>query len=247
MLNNINAIETPFSHRNICWFCGEPSQFPFVFPPKVINRNSYVVLSCPHPRLSVPSCRECFLFAKKAQVNSIWAVKDQVKKSLLQHYKKDLAIGINWTPEILANSEFEGGNFSGFQKSAWFMFEVAKARVNYQGCKMVVNGLTLMQEQQQKSFVFDGINYPSIDDAVSHYAQCFGLHHDYFRRVLAYLLLEKRMMEKVMLEKSSLEEELLRNEQHAFVKAVRFCRLQIGSTPNERETAFRYFKKSNDN
>jgi hypothetical protein len=139
-----NIIDISFEYRHLCWLCGEPSQVFFTFPHRFyadIFNDAYVVHDCPHPLLSVPSCQECRSLASKAEVNSIWAVKAVVKKGLKRIYKKDLAIGINWTKEELANSQFEGGNFAGFQKSAWFMFEVAKQRVDFNGWPIVLAGI----------------------------------------------------------------------------------------------------------
>lgn len=217
------AIETPFSHRHICWFCGEPSSSHFTFPP--VATHTHIVLNCIHPQLSVPCCPECSLFAHKAEVDSIWAAKEHVKCALIKRYKKDLAIGILWTPETLARSEFEGGNFAGFQKSAWFMYEVAKGRVNHKSCELILNGVNIENEEQSTPFLFDGVVYPDIDNAVDHYAQTFGLQSDYFKKVLAHLLQE--------------------NDHNAFSKAVRFCRIQVGSTPIEREKEFLVFKMTN--
>jgi hypothetical protein len=139
-----HTIDIPFECRHLCWFCGEPPKEDFIFPHRFyadLFNDAYVVHHCPHPLLAVPSCQECYQLAFKAEVDSIWAVKAVVKKGLKRIYKKDLAIGINWTKEELANSQFEGGNFSGFQKSAWFIFEIAKQRVDFNGWPIVVGGM----------------------------------------------------------------------------------------------------------
>jgi len=201
-------IDTPFNKRHHCWFCGEPSAVKFIFPTDAV-----MVIDCPHPVLSIPSCAECASFAKNAQGNSIWRINRLVKRALVKKYHKDLAIGINWTKQELANSQFEGGNFEGFQKSAWFMYEVAQARVNYIGCSISINGSELEVIDESSCFIFDGVSYPSLEDAINHYVINFGLNKELFSLVLFKMGEQK------------------------FSQAVRFCRLQIGATPAERSFA----------
>ena len=203
-------IETPFSYRNCCWFCQEPAAKLFHFP----QSNNFVV-NCVHPSLSLYCCNECFFPANKSKASSIWLVFKEVKSFLIKTYQKDLAIGINWTQEELANSQFEGGNFEGFKRSAWFMYEVAKKRVNFQGWPLIVSGINIEELKwgDTESFSFDNVEYPSIDDAIIHYAQAFSIPSDYFKEVLSHVGLER------------------------FSFAVRFCRLLVGTTPNERKAA----------
>lgn len=212
-------VESPFEFRNCCWFCQEPAAKVYQFP-----QTDNHVIDCIHPPLSLLTCNECYIPATKSNGNSIWQVWQQVKSFLIKKYQKDLAIGLNWTKEELENSQFEGGNFEGFQRSAWFMFEVAQARVNFKGWPLIINGLNIdeMREQTQTDFIFDGLAYPSIDVAIVHYAQTFKLPLAYFRQVLAYLGPEN------------------------FAKAVRFCRLLVGATPDERTSALNEFKKESN-
>lgn len=207
---NYQAVETPFECRHCCWFCGEPSSVEFSFP-QAGNYN----LDHPHPALSLPCCNECLTPANKSKTRSIWSVSIDVKKFLLKKYRKDLAIGVNWTQEELENSGFEDGNFAGFQKSAWKMFEIARERVNYMGWPLVVSGISIdnLRWQEPEGITFDGVHYPTVDEAVLHYANIFDLQREFFREVLHKLGHEK------------------------FSQAVRFCRLLVGSTPNERRTA----------
>ena len=201
-------IEAPFSQKNDCWFCGEPYKLFFSFP-----HDNHLVIDCPHSPLNVPACKECFIFAKKAKVASIWQVHYEVKHHLHQAYQKDLAIGINWTPDSLAESEFEGGNFEGFQKSAWFMYEVAKQRVNYKSWPIIYKGHILEDNSDKIAFSFDGVNYPNIDIAISQYVSSYCLNKSFFIQVLNKLGRQK------------------------FATAVRFCRLYINATPQERDIA----------
>lgn len=220
--------ETPFNKRHCCWFCGEPNNAQFIFPSHS-SLSSYqgdksLLVTCPHSVISVPSCSECHKLAKKARVNTIWAVKDFVKQQLVKRYAKDLAIGINWTEEELASSEFEQGSFAGFARSAWFIYEVAKGRMNYLGWPLVANGVELdellLDEKSMEAFSFDGVLYPSLADAINHYAKTFLLDEHYVSEVLQHLG-NGDITERV------------------FAKAVRFCRLLVNATPNECKVALK--------
>lgn len=205
MHNDDHFIEIPFEHRHQCWFCEEPAGAHFTFPHQY-----HLIFDCSHPTLTLPSCDECYSAALRAKVNTIWQVKLFVKKYLLKKYKKDLAIGLNWTQQELANSGFEEGCFAGFQKSAWFMYEVAKQRVNSKGWPLILNGMELEQEDTVVSFLFDGVYYPSVEQAIEHYCDNFTLDRLFFRQLLAKLGTEQ------------------------FSLAVRICRMHIISTPDEK-------------
>lgn len=215
--------ETPFDKRHDCWFCGEPNQYVFNYSNTIehkVSENRVI------PRLSLPSCKECYQVAKKSlkkakgegQYYSIWTIKAEVKQYLIQYHRKDLAIGINWTKTELEESEFEEGNFAGFQRSAWFMFELARARVNYVSWPLIVDGITVLDEYQAQSFNFDEVSYPNIEQAINHYANILSLSPDYFRSVLALL-----------------------GDDH-FAKAVRFCRLLVAANTVERQQALRQLR-----
>lgn len=222
-LLNITS-ETPFNKRHDCWFCGEPNQYVFTYKNAFEIQNS---TNQPITQLSLPSCKECYQAANKLiskakterQHYSIWTIKAEVKQFLVKHYRKDLAIGINWTKQELEDSEFEQGNFSGFKRSAWFMFELAKARVNYVSWPLIVDGITLLDEYQENSFSFDDVVYPTIEAAIEHYANSLSISYDYFRSVVA----------------------LLGREQ--FAKAVRFCRLLVAANASERHQALRQLRQ----
>jgi hypothetical protein len=225
---NVIITETPFSKRHCCWFCGEPNNSNFVFPPNSslssYHEDKYLVLDCPHPAISVPSCNECTKIALRARANSIWLVKAYVKRQLIKLHRKELAIGVNWTKQELASSEFESGNFAGFARSAWFMYELAKERVNYAGWKLIANGIELdetsLYEDSAANFCFDGVKYPTIEDAILHYAQIFSLDEHYVKAVLQHLSGGNISTT-------------------TFSKAIRFCRLLVNATPNERKHAFK--------
>ena len=221
------STETPFDKRHDCWFCGEPNQYVFTCVNSVESQVSESTpIAKASSKLSLPTCKECFRVAKesvekaknKGLYYSIFTIKSEVKQYLVQHYRKDLAIGINWTKTELEESEFEEGNFAGFQQSAWFMFELAKARVNYVSWPLIVDGLTIFDEYQEQSFNFDGVTYPTIEQAMQHYANALSLNLDYFRSVL-----------------------ILLGDEH-FAKAVRFCRLLVADNAFEQQQALRRFR-----
>lgn len=201
-------IEVPFAYRYMCWFCGEPGNQHFIFPDQ-----RHLVIDCAHPQLSVPACKECLGFANTADVDHIGQVHQVVKQCLFKTYRKDLAIGINWTQEELATSQFEGGSFEGFQRSAWFMYEVAKQRVNFKYWPLIKNGIEITLYREKDRFVFDGVIYPCIDDAITHYTRVFDLPAAFFKQVLA------------------------KQGSKNFAAAVRFCRLYVGTTPQEQKKA----------
>lgn len=215
--------ETPFNKRRDCWFCGEPNQYVFTYnntlPAQASELNSIT-------QLSLPSCKECYQVANKSIKSaksegvyySVWAVKLAVKRYLIKNYRKDLAIGINWTKAELEESEFEEGNFAGFQRSAWFMFELAKNRVNYIGWPLVVDGVAVVDEYQESSFNFDSVAYPNIEQAIVHYAQIFSLSLGFFRSVV-----------DIFGDKN-------------FAKAVRFCRLLVAADAAEQQHALRQLR-----
>jgi hypothetical protein len=228
IIASVILTETPFDKRHCCWFCGEPSQVFFIFPSCysafAYESDKYLSLSNSHPSISIPSCRECQQFANRAQKNTIFAVKGYVKQKLLKRYAKDLAIGVNWTEQELAASEFEQGNFAGFARSAWFMYEVAKGRVSYLGWPLVADGIEFedidLEDLQVETFNFDGVLYPSLSDAITHYAKIFLLDEHYVTAVLQHL------------GNSGIDEK-------SFAQAVRFCRLLVNASQNERKLAFK--------
>lgn len=228
MTTSVVMTETPFDKRHCCWFCGEPSHVFFIFRTYQTTcsyeSDEKLSPSRSQPVISIPSCRECQQFANKAKEKNILAVKSHVKKKLLTRYAKDLAIGVNWTKEELATSEFEQGNFAGFARSAWFMYEVAKTRVSYLGWPLVVNGIELeeidLEQIEVEPFSFDGVLYPSLAEAINHYAKIFLLDEYYVSAVLEHL------------GNGHIDDK-------SFAQSVRFCRLLVNASPHERKVAFK--------
>ena len=129
-------------------------------------------------------------------------------------HQKVLSIGSNWTKQELEESELEGSAFEGFKRSAWPMFEMMQARINYQGWALVIDNAVLEVETDNESFEFDGVVYVSLDDAVVHAVKTFFLDEALFTRVLSVLGRNK------------------------FSQAIRLCRLYPNLTPKTREEVF---------
>lgn len=211
-----HRIENPFQFRHTCWFCGEPSNQEYLYPPEKLY-----IPDCVHPAISVNCCGECLPFANKSTEQDIWRVRRDVKRKLMEKYQKHLAIGIHWTKQELEESELEGKIFEGFKKSGWAMYEIAKARVNFAGWPLEASGISIEEHRNTcpDEFVFDGVVFPGLEQAISHYASSFSLHKAYFKRVLTILGKEN------------------------FAQAVRFCRLLVGATPDERDLALKSLNK----
>ncbi|SET74158.1 hypothetical protein [Thalassotalea agarivorans] len=201
--------EVPFQYRHHCWFCNEPSGNSYTFP-----NDKQLVLQCVHPQVTVPCCDECKPFAQGAKGDNLWHITYAVKNKLHKKYRKHLAIGLNWTKEELEQSEFDGGNFEGFKRSAWFMFEVALARVNFQQYPLIIEGIEY-KPTHKSHFIFDGVTYPSIDVAISHYSKNFDLDQALLRKALFIL------------------------GDQSFSRAVSFCRLMVGATPQEKQAGLK--------
>lgn len=144
----------------------------------------------------------------------MFGAQKMVKKTLLSRYKKDLAIGLNWTEKELVESEFEGGAFEGFKKSGWLMYSIAKTRVNFIGWPLEVDGI-LINQTVTEAFEFDGIQYRSIDEAINHYCSAWQLNQ---------LLLKQTLL-------------LVGKDKFGF--ALRLCRPYINLSESERKIAFK--------
>jgi len=198
-------VETPFDYRHCCWFCAEPSQHYFTFP-----HAKHLVIACIHPTVTVPSCKECKDIAVKVKADDIYAVHAQVKTSLIKRYQKDLAIGLNWTKQSLEESQFEGGNFESFQKSAWFMYEVARDRVNFKSWPLVLNGLRITDNLADQRFTFDGVTYPTIGQAIRHYSQTYRIDSEFVKALITVLT------------------------EAQFARAISIARINLQATPQEK-------------
>lgn len=194
-------VETPFNFRHTCWFCGEPSyQWPN-FPRRQVTNLS-------HPKLQIPACDECAPIVAKSKAAHIYLCREQVKKALRKAYQKHLAIGVQWTKDELENSGFEGKALEGFAESGWAMFEIARDRINYAGWPLAVAGVEILESEccdvLSEPFSFDGVDYPSLNEAITQYALAFHFE----RRVLS--------------------EAVSIVGRQRFSQAVSFCRLLIG-------------------
>lgn len=203
------AIEVPFNFRHICWFCGEPSDKKIKFP-----HYEYEINILDHQPLTLPSCKECAGIVKRSAFPSIYHYRDAIKAALATKHQKVLSIGSNWTKKELEESELEGSAFAGFKRSAWPMFEMMQARINYSGWPLVVNNNQLEIDTGDEHFEFDGVSYISLDAAVTHAVKTFFLDEALFTRVLSVLGKAK------------------------FSQAIRLCRLYPNLTARTREDVF---------
>lgn len=79
----------------------------------------------------------------------------------------------------------------------------------------MLGGIKVDKELVKEEFTFDGMLYPSIDEAITHYGRAFDIPIHFFEQVLAIIGIER------------------------FSYAVRFCRLYVGATPQEMRVALR--------
>jgi hypothetical protein len=190
-------VDVPFDKRHLCWFCEEPCDRLFEYP-------SYS--HTPHPSLSVPACRECLRLANRHRLGSIWDCRVAVKDELTRLYAKHLAIGVNWTEQELAESEFSCKVFEGFKKSAWMMFKIARDRVNARGWPLSLAGQPLDDEGMNDGFEFDGVRFGSVSAAIAHYGDNFYLDKQLLTELISLV------------------------GRARFGYAVRLCRIHIGTT-----------------
>ncbi|KGJ91098.1 hypothetical protein ND16A_0174 [Thalassotalea sp. ND16A] len=208
-------IDTPFHFRHCCWFCQEPTEIRLLFPT-----NKERLQDCDHQAISLPICRECKSLVRTANADNIWQCRQQVKKALAKRYQKDLAIGKNWSKSELANAGFEGGNFEGFAKSGWNMFEIARDRVNFSGWPLWCNGEQIVDSTIGRQFVFDGVTYADITQAIDFYVKTYALPKDFFFDCINIVGVER------------------------FAYAIRYARMFVGCTAAERRTALQDLKTS---
>jgi len=208
-MNNYPCIEIPFNYRNTCWFCGEPNDKNIDFPKKAYEANIV-----DHKSICLPSCKECASVVQRSAFTSIYSYRHAIKQALTKKHQKILSIGSNWTEQELQDSELEGSAFEGFKRSAWPMFKMMQARINYMGWPVIINNDQLIEESDNEVFEFDGVNYTCLDDAVTHVVKTFFLDEQLFTRVLSVLGKGK------------------------FSQAIRLCRLYPNLSGKQRESVF---------
>jgi len=202
-------IEIPFNFRHTCWFCGEPDDKNIGFPKKAYEANIVT-----HEPICLPSCKECATIIQRSAFTSIYGYRNAIKQALVKKHQKVLSIGSNWTKQELEESELEGSAFEGFKRSAWPMFEMMQARINYTGWPLIIHNDQIIEEIDNEPFEFDGINYVCLDDAVTHAVKTFFLDEELFTRILSVLGKNK------------------------FSQAIRLCRLYPKLTNKQRESVF---------
>jgi hypothetical protein len=80
-----------------------------------------------------------------------------------------------------------------------------------------LEGIELDVDYIGTEFTFDGVTYPSVDLAIEHFIETYDLSAENFKKALSIVGIDQ------------------------FGKAVRFCRLLIGRTPEQQKLALRYF------
>ncbi|QSX35025.1 hypothetical protein JYB87_07345 [Shewanella avicenniae] len=168
-------IDIPFEFRHICWFCGEPCNQLLDYPYRHANYRT----------ITIPCCKECLQLAKKQLLTSYAECRVAVKDALMKRYAKHLAIGLNWTKEELEEADFTCRTLQSFQQSAWFMYEVARDRINFAGWQLSVDGVTLDVTINDTRFEFDGVQYNSVFAAIEHYCRNLALDKDFLSGLVA--------------------------------------------------------------
>ena len=168
-------IDVPFNFRYTCWFCGEPSIDYVDFP-----KSAESIPKLEHPPIAIPVCDECSKVKYQDNVHSIWALRDQVKHSLITKYTKHLGIGENWTEQELKDSEFSGTILGGFGRSAWKMFQIAKSRVSFNGWDVSVDEVPLSANDETSGFSFEGVRYLSLNACIDYYVKATSIDRELF-------------------------------------------------------------------
>lgn len=163
------CIDIPFNSRHTCWFCGEPSHVYAPFPNKKTRAK------VDHQSIEVPSCDECFSLSQTSDASSVLQLQSEVKHGLLKKHSQALAVGLNWTKEELEESEFTGAALEGFRRSAWAMYEIAKARIDYQGWPLSLDDMPMEIYDETSCFEFDGMRYLNLNACIDHYATSLSL------------------------------------------------------------------------
>lgn len=91
------------------------------------------------------------------------------------------------------------------------MFEVAKQRVNFASWPIVLDGVYVEDTLTPPAFIFDGIIYPNIAEAVQYFCKIYFINKNLLVQVLDKLGIDH------------------------FGSAVRKCRLLIDATPDEQK------------
>ncbi|WP_064604605.1 hypothetical protein [Photobacterium sp. J15] len=177
MTTSYQSIDVPYEFRHTCWFCGEPYFESYSFMPSP----NYEHQELP---VMVPCCQECYSFCHSIKASGLDLLRDKVKEKLHKKYEKHLQIGVNWTKEELEQSEFEGKALEGFRESGWKMFEIAKARVNYTGWPLTIDGLPVTGMSTSFHVEYNGITYTSLAQAVEQLAKAYNIPQPYLEEVV---------------------------------------------------------------
>ncbi|WP_135382705.1 hypothetical protein [Vibrio tasmaniensis] len=172
-MTTYSYIDIPFNLRHTCWFCGEPSNDVVEFP-----KTAQAIAKIDYSPIVLPACKECARINYSKSLTSIWAVRDQIKHTLIDKYAKHLGIGENWTEQELIDSDFSGSTLGGFGRSAWKMYQIAKQRVDYRGWPLSVDDIPLEVYDETSGFEFDGTRYASINSCIDYFTKAAGVDKD---------------------------------------------------------------------
>jgi len=199
----IQNLDIPFNCRFTCWFCGEGSD------------QTILVTLVTQQVVNMPICDECKSYRCHSHVNPLAKLEKRIKEKMVIRNAKALSIGANWTKQELQESELTGSAFDGFKKSGWKMYLIAKARVNYSGWALSVDGIPLDDVIIDEAFEFDGLTFSSFESMLTYLSTTFALNEDFLAQVLA-----------------------LYGNNRA-ISAVKFCRLVPNNSRFQREKALK--------
>ena len=162
------VLDVPFDYRYTCWFCGEPSA-------TLVDCSDEYGAGSP---IQVPCCDECEPWAKNSKALGLEAIRETVKHQLTVFHRQELQIGLRWTEQELANSEFEDVALAGFKQSGWAMYQIAKDRINYTGWPLSVDGVPLTPLSQVYQIEYQGIRYASLSEAIEQLCTALEMNED---------------------------------------------------------------------
>ncbi len=197
-------LDIPFDYRFTCWFCGEGSHKTIV--ATITTHQQYY-------SVNMPICDECKSYKCHIDVQSLVKLRELIKESMVKQSAKALSIGANWTEKELQESDLNGSAFDGFKKSGWSMYLIAKARVNYSGWALSINGIPIEGNLIDEEFEFDGLSFTSFVSMLDYLSNAFSLNKEFLKRVLAIY------------------------GNNRAIEAVKFCRLIPHYSRSEREKA----------
>ena len=201
---DILNLDIPFDCRFTCWFCGEGSDKTIV-TTLATYQNNHV--------FNVPICDECKSYRCHNNVNSLIRLRELIKEKIAIRSARALSIGANWTKKELQESDLNGAAFDGFKRSGWAMYLIAKARVNYSGWELSINGIPIENISIDESFEFDGLTFINFISMLDYLSHSFSLNKEFLNQVLTIY------------------------GNNRTIEAVKFCRVVAHDSKFQREKA----------